>query len=55
MRVYVLYLSLPKFLSISLQCTVLVVRWIERQTEVGKENVNERLAAMGAATAQVNH
>ncbi|CAJ0956652.1 unnamed protein product, partial [Mesorhabditis belari] len=28
-------------------------RWVERQREVGKENVNERLAAMGAATAQV--
>ncbi|CAJ0573825.1 unnamed protein product, partial [Mesorhabditis spiculigera] len=28
-------------------------RWVEHQRDLGKENVNERLAAMGAATAQV--
>ena len=28
-------------------------RWVEEQVAVNKENVNERLAAMGAATAQV--
>ena len=28
-------------------------RWMEEQKAVNKENVNERLAAMGAATAQV--
>lgn len=29
-------------------------RWVDEQVTINKENVNERLAAMGAATAQVN-
>lgn len=28
-------------------------RWVDEQVTINKENVNERLAAMGAATAQV--
>ena len=30
-------------------------KWVEEQVAVNKENVNERLAAMGAATAQVKN
>ncbi|CAD6186281.1 unnamed protein product [Caenorhabditis auriculariae] len=42
------YIELPKFKD-----EHSAHRWVDEQMAVNKENVNERLAAMGAATAQV--
>ncbi|PAV71893.1 hypothetical protein WR25_14265 [Diploscapter pachys] len=42
------YIEIPKFPDDSAER-----KWVEEQVAVNKENVNERLAAMGAATAQV--